>query len=72
MNYAADSVEGRRIVERAERLVASADRAFNRWISGEVESSSGAASLRAKADEALADVRLFVEDGEQIEARIES
>src|SRR3954465_10869920 len=44
-------------VDRAIRADEAADRAFKRWFFREVSSSSGAAALKAKAEEAWADVR---------------
>lgn len=67
--YPADSPEARELVERARRLEDAADRAFVRWYLGEVSSSSGAASLRSKAEEAWADVRLGIVGGPEIESR---
>ena len=64
-----DSPEAGEILARARRLQESADRAFTRWFEGDVRSPSGAASLRSKAEEAWADVRLYVENGPEIESR---
>lgn len=64
---AADSPAGLELLERARRLSAAEDRAFRRFMEGKVRSSSGAASLRSKADEAWADVRLGIVDGASIE-----
>lgn len=53
------------LVARAIRLDTAADKAFRRWFEGEVQSSSGAASLRSKADEAWADVRFHPDYDEE-------
>lgn len=65
---AEDSQEGRELIARARRLEDASDRAFRRYMNGDVVSSSGAASLRSRADEAWADVRFRVIDGARIEA----
>ena len=64
------SAEGQRLIARALRLEEAADAAFARWYSGERISSSGAARLRSEAEEAWADVRLGIIDGELIETEL--
>jgi hypothetical protein len=43
---------------RALEADAAADRAFRRWIQGEVKSASGAGRMQRRADEAWVDLRL--------------
>jgi hypothetical protein len=62
------SAEARELIETAERASVAADRAFARFIRGEVEGSSAATRLAHAAEEAWADVRLDVEGGDLIEA----
>lgn len=65
--HAPDSPEAARLIDRAERLTASADGAFRRYFTGEVRSSSAASRLQNQADEAWADVRLYIKGGDEIE-----
>ena len=62
------SAEGRALVARAHRLQDCADRAFGRYVNGEVRSASGAAALASRAAEAWAEVRIRVRGGEMVEA----
>jgi hypothetical protein len=53
------------LVARAHRLQDQADRAFRRWVNGDVRTARGAGRLQALADEAWCDVRL--ELGHEVE-----
>lgn len=61
------SEQGRALITTARLADEAAERAFRRFIEGEVATSAAATRLTRKADEAWADVRLYVKHGELIE-----